>query len=221
MKHIADRDVQGVGRETAGKLAATAKAADLSRQYRMISAPATWITACGCGTSNIAKLPTAILESAVYSREYWGISRLKAALTRHSTGHDPGPGHLQAEARQKVVERLAKYGPVHEQTLGARANLAGLLRELGDPAAARDEIRIVLEAQISALGPHHPSTLGSQHNLALLLGYELHEREEALVLMQGVITGLEASGVGPQQQKLHQQSKRAMYTLSGRKHEEL
>jgi len=60
-------------------------------------------------------------------------------------------------------------GDDHPNTLGAQANLAATLHELGDLQAARQLQQDNLDRRRRVLGDDHPDTLGAQHNLALTL----------------------------------------------------
>ena len=66
------------------------------------------------------------------------------------------------------MERI--LGPEHPDTLSSVGNLAILLSDKGDYAAAEALYRRALEARERILGPEHPHTLSSLNNLAILLG---------------------------------------------------
>jgi Tetratricopeptide repeat len=63
-----------------------------------------------------------------------------------------------------VYDRI--LGPVHPDTLEARANLAAWTGNAGDAAGARDQFAALLPIQERVLGPKHPDTLAVRDALA-------------------------------------------------------
>ena len=74
-----------------------------------------------------------------------------------------------AEAACRVLRRL--FGEEHHETLGIRAQLAGLRHSLHEYEAARVEQVRILESRLKLLGENHPDTTSS----LLDLGETLHE----------------------------------------------
>ena len=71
--------------------------------------------------------------------------------------------------RGVVREEESQLGPGHPGTLGSVNNLATMLTDQGDYAAAEPLYRRALEGSEKSLGPDHPDTLRSVANLARLL----------------------------------------------------
>ena len=62
------------------------------------------------------------------------------------------------------------YGPEHQQTLAACAEVARWTGEAGDEAAARDQFAALFPIQERVLGSEHPDTLATRGNLAGFTG---------------------------------------------------
>ena len=62
------------------------------------------------------------------------------------------------------------YGPEHPFTLTARHELARLIGQAGDAAAARDQLAALLPIRERVLGADHPDTLTTRHELAYWTG---------------------------------------------------
>jgi hypothetical protein len=62
------------------------------------------------------------------------------------------------------------YGPEHQDTLAARAQLALWTGRAGDVAGARGQFAALLPSYERVLGPEHPDTLAARHNLATWTG---------------------------------------------------
>jgi hypothetical protein len=77
--------------------------------------------------------------------------------------------------REKVL------GPEHPATAMSLNDLALVLRDLGDQAAARPLLERALAIREKVLGPEHPATVKSLNSLASLLD-ALGRREEAEAL---------------------------------------
>ena len=77
----------------------------------------------------------------------------------------------QLDTSRPVLDRAlaiaqAQLGPDHPDTLTARANLASMLGEAGQPAQAAAQYRDLLDDFLRVLGPDHPHTLTARANLA-------------------------------------------------------
>ena len=94
-----------------------------------------------------------------------GIRRI--ALYLGYSGSYPAARDLQQRVL-KAQERV--YGPEHEATLGARANLARWTAMAGNAAGARDQYAALLPVRERVLGPEHPHTLTARANLARWTG---------------------------------------------------
>ncbi|MBB5085248.1 tetratricopeptide repeat protein [Nonomuraea endophytica] len=70
----------------------------------------------------------------------------------------------------RYTAQVETLGPEHPTTLSARANLAYLTGEAGDPAAARTLFAELLPIRERILGPEHPNTLSARANLAYWTG---------------------------------------------------
>jgi hypothetical protein len=69
-------------------------------------------------------------------------------------------------ARTAVAIFSSTLGIDHEQTLGARQNLAFWQGLVGDTMGAITAFEEILADSLRALGPNHPDTLGARHDLA-------------------------------------------------------
>ncbi|MGW6502051.1 tetratricopeptide repeat protein [Nonomuraea angiospora] len=72
--------------------------------------------------------------------------------------------------RQIHSHAMATLSGEHPYTLATRHNLARLLGEVGDTAAARDQLADLLPIAERVLGLEHRNTLTARHNLALWTG---------------------------------------------------
>ncbi|MEM1115639.1 MAG: tetratricopeptide repeat protein [Bacteroidota bacterium] len=81
----------------------------------------------------------------------------------------PDPESAVEWTRRAVSINEEDFGRDHPNTLGTVNNLALLLEEKGDLAAAEPLFRRALDGSERVLGPDHPDTLGSVNNLGLVL----------------------------------------------------
>jgi tetratricopeptide (TPR) repeat protein len=77
------------------------------------------------------------------------------------------PARLLCE--RALAIRKKTFGPDHPGTAASLNNLAQLLQDQGELAAARPRFERALAICEVALGPDHPDTATSLHNLAMLL----------------------------------------------------
>jgi tetratricopeptide (TPR) repeat protein len=81
---------------------------------------------------------------------------------------------------------LRQFGPDHPKVAVRRSNLASILRNLGEHAAAREQIERALESDLRQFGPDHPKVAVHRWNLAAVLFAQadcagaLREIDEAL-----------------------------------------
>jgi tetratricopeptide (TPR) repeat protein len=78
----------------------------------------------------------------------------------------------QKDAARAVLTELeprliARFGASHPRTLSVSEQLAMLIQDLGDPAAAVPRFEQVLAHRLARMGPQHRDTLGTQNNLAV------------------------------------------------------
>ncbi|KHF42065.1 tetratricopeptide repeat-containing protein [Saccharomonospora viridis] len=77
--------------------------------------------------------------------------------------------HPHATFKAVLAALVEQVGADHPPPLTTRANLAGVLQDLGQLEQARDEFKAVLAALIEQVGADHPDTLTTRHNLAYVL----------------------------------------------------
>ena len=103
----------------------------------------------------------------------------QAALKPASYGMDKIVTYLRAIGnygaalvlQQQILDaRQADLGTEDRRTLTARASLATMTGEAGNPAAARDQYAKLLPVMTRVLGDEHPDTLTARSNLVRLTG---------------------------------------------------
>jgi hypothetical protein len=98
----------------------------------------------------------------------------------------------------QVIERSAKQGEEHPETLNALMNLAGVLRKLGEPMRALQLYEVVVHGRERHLeqhpGPQQAlSYLSAKYNMAILLSEgpqsQAHAKEQAEKIYIEVLEG--------------------------------
>jgi len=96
-------------------------------------------------------------------------TRLQVAETYHRQGR-----LAEARGTQDSVIRDATAAGDQDSVLAAKGDLADVLDDLGEYAAAEATARAVLDAQTARLGPSHPSSLAALSSLASVLRRQGH-----------------------------------------------
>ena len=103
----------------------------------------------------------------------------QTALPHGSYGLDKIPTYLWAignygaalDLQRQILDACeARFGAEHRTTLTARARLATLTGETGDPSAARDQFAELLPIRQRVLGEEDPATLSTRASLARWTG---------------------------------------------------
>ncbi|MBI1353364.1 MAG: tetratricopeptide repeat protein [Acidobacteria bacterium] len=114
-------------------------------------------------------------------------------LDRIGTHHQLHGRLRQAAAalRKALALDLATHGDDHPNVSTRQSNLALILKDLGEPAAARDLLRPALATVLARYGPDHPNVATTQSNLATVL-QDLGELPEARDLLRKALASDEA-----------------------------
>jgi tetratricopeptide (TPR) repeat protein len=128
------------------------------------SNPRSWLL-CRQLTPHVLALREAEADTASQFAD-WPQLLVRAGRYFHGRGAYPQATPL---LRGALAIREKALGPEHPDTAASLNNLACLLTNQRDFAAARPLFERVLEIQEKALGPEHPTTATSLDNLAVLL----------------------------------------------------
>jgi tetratricopeptide (TPR) repeat protein len=114
-----------------------------------------------------------VLESTGHAQRLRAVPDLAVRLLTTAADELRDAGEL--DTSRPALERAlaiaqAQLGSDHPDTLAARAGLAYILGEAGQPAQAADQYRDLFNDYLRVLGPDHPNTIITHGNLAYMLG---------------------------------------------------